>query len=125
MPRKQMALAGLGGGAERWAAPLFMAMLDDESLKIPARPGALGELGGMDSMQGKAWPESHTAHTHLSVFFNRHGLTSKTLNLANGKTNDVPAEIIAVKAWWQKYGSAFLEGGKVPNPKLTSVWFIS
>lgn len=113
------------GGAGRWAAPLLMAMLDDESLKIPARPGVVGEPGDGYSMQEEAWPESHTAHTHLSGFFSRHGLRGELLNLANGQTNDVPAEIIAVKAWWQKYGSAFLEGRKVPNPKLTSIWFVS
>ena len=121
MRRKEMALSGLSDGAGRWAAPLLIEFLDDESLKTPARSDA--EEVNVDIFV--TWPESHTAHTRLWGFFSRHGLPCELLNLAEGKTNDVPAEIAALKVWWQQHGRAFLEGRKVPNPKITLVWFSS
>ena len=113
---KESAIAGLGGSAGRWAAPLLIALLDDSQLRRPA------EENSSDSFLEK-WPESHLAHIHLSSFFTNHGLKSESRNLARGETNDVPAEIMNLKAWWKKHGDAFLAGRDVPNPKLSMLWY--
>ncbi|MEE8452519.1 MAG: HEAT repeat domain-containing protein [Thermoguttaceae bacterium] len=114
---KRVALAGIAGGGGRWAAPLLIAMLDDESLKRAAREDEPG------LRRSVTWPESHRAHTALCGYFWEHGLPGESRNLASGETNDVAAEIVSLRKWWKQHGKDFLAGKHVPNPKLTFVYF--
>ena len=113
---RQAAIDGLAQGADRWGAPLLVAMLDDASLRIEKHefplPGGASE-----------WPESHRAHSALYAFFFRFGLPGRMLNLAADQSNNVPEEIRGLKEWWKAHARDFLAGRSVPNPALTSVMY--
>ena len=58
---RDVALEGLAQGADRWGAPLLIALLDDPALKVEARgtkpEDILSPRGPLDN-----WPEWHKAH---------------------------------------------------------------
>lgn len=117
---REVVILGLADGADRWAAPLLISLLDDPSLKVEARGNPLP----FSRASLESWPEWHRAHSALFQFFGRHGLVGRVMNLYSGAPNDVPAEIARLKVWWQKNGADFVAGKNVPNPELTSVmWF--
>ena len=116
-------LDSLASGAGRWATPLLIALLDDPSLKIAARNSEDSFKLPVDTID--SWPESHLAHQALNNLLSRHGLKGRGINLADdSKGNNVPEEMARVKKWWAEHGVDFLAGKPVPNPNLTSVWFI-
>jgi HEAT repeat protein len=114
---RQAALNGIANGADRWGAPLLVAMLDDASLRI--------EKHEIPPLNGGAteWPEEHRAHAALCNFFSRFGLRGRTANLARGVSVNVPDEISRFKEWWKVNARDFLAGRSVPNPELTSVMY--
>jgi HEAT repeat protein len=116
VPLRESALAGLAGGAGRWAAPLIVALLDDPSLAKAARQ--------MEPLNVE-WPASHAAHSALHNYLARFGLPgSGWLNLRDGQTNDVPAEMTRARTWWREHGPEFLAGKDVPDPELSTVMYI-
>ncbi len=116
-PTRKLALDGLAQGADRWGAVLLVALLDDPALKVD-------EVGGV-ALRGHLgyWPEWHKAHSALEQFLARFGLKGRDINLAREPPNNVPEEIVRVKAWWKAHGAAFLDGKPVPNPELSSVMY--
>jgi HEAT repeat protein len=103
--------------ADRWAAPLLIALLDDRTLMLPGHAGLDG-LGGRGL--GK-WPDEHRAHAALWQLFANCGLKGPVVNLAQGESPDILAEIPRVKSWWKVHGEDFMQGKDVPNPNLTMV----
>ena len=99
----------------RWAAPLFIALLEDASLRreYPA------EFIGNDYIPAYA---SHTAHGALCSILGTAGLVGKWQNLAADGHFDLDEEIIRLKSWWKKHGKAFMQNQPTPNPKLTRVY---
>jgi HEAT repeat protein len=112
---REAALNGIANGADRWGAPLLVALLDDPSLRIEKRSFP-SPRGGQSE-----WPEEHRAHLALSTYFSRFGLRGHSVNLAQGLTADIPAEISRLKEWWKEHGRDFVAGRDVPSPDLTSV----
>ena len=115
---KQTALSGIASGGGRWAAPLLIAMLDDESLQYAARK----ETSGLGA--DVVWPAWHSAHTALMQHLNQHGIPGEMRNLYQGETNDVAAETVRLRQWWRQHGADFVAGKDVPNPNLTQVMYI-
>jgi hypothetical protein len=113
---RQAAINGLAQGADRWGAPLLVAMLDDASLRVEKQPFPSIGIG-----QEREWPESHSAHSALYGFLFRFGLPGRMMNLAAGQSNNVPEEITRLKEWWKEHSRNFVAGRNVPNPDLTSV----
>ncbi|MFM9961238.1 MAG: M56 family metallopeptidase [Planctomycetaceae bacterium] len=110
-------LSELSQGAGRWAAPLLIALLDDDSLRAAARREKTFGEGEVE------WPESHGAHSALYQYLYRFGLPGEMRNLYAHETNNVPEEIARLRTWWKTHGQDFVAGKAVPNPKLTSVWY--
>ncbi|MDB5347878.1 MAG: outer membrane protein assembly complex YaeT protein [Schlesneria sp.] len=113
---RELAIQGLANGADRWAAPLLIALLDDPALKVEARKM---EFTGRSSSD--TWPEAHRAHSALYSLFSRFELTGEWRNLYANQTNNVPVEMVNLRAWWKQHGVDFLAGKKVPTPNLSSV----
>ena len=116
---RQAAIDGLAQGADRWGAPLLVALLDDASLRMPKQPFPNIGIG-----EEREWPEWHRAHSALYAFFFRFGLPGRMMNLAAEQSNNVPEEIRGLKVWWKAHARDFLAGRSVPNPELTSVMSI-
>jgi HEAT repeats len=110
---RRTAIGELASGGGRWAAPLLIALLDDDSLVAPAH-----------KEQSIEWPASHGVHSALFSYFSRFGLPGKMVNLYNFETNDVAAETAGLRTWWEKHGTDFLSGRSVPNPNLTTVMYL-
>jgi beta-lactamase regulating signal transducer with metallopeptidase domain/HEAT repeat protein len=115
---RELTIQGLADGADRWAAPLLIALLDDPTLKVEARKM---EFTGRPSIEN--WPEWHRAHSALYSFFSRFGLTGEWRNLYGNQTNNVPEEITNLKAWWKQHGADFVAGKKGPTPNLSTVYY--
>ena len=118
---REAAILGLADGADRWGAPLLVALLDDPALKVAKIDDQKGIPGSQDAFV-QPWPEWHRAHAALFQFFSRFGLPGTGVNLVNGQPNNVSEEMNRLKAWWTAHGSDFLAGKPVPNPNLTTVF---
>jgi len=117
---RELTLDGMSSGADRWAAPLIIALLDDDSLKVKGKEIGFS-IRAADPSDN--WPESHKAHQALFMYLGRFGLQGEWRNLHQGETNDVSKEIRRLKEWWAQHGADFVAGKPVPNPKLTTVWY--
>jgi HEAT repeat protein len=102
----------------RWTVPILIELLGDATLRQSHRAEPPEEINGRQIR----WPDSHLAHTVLHAVLGRAGLAGRHLNLASGATLDLDAEITRLRAWWQTHGRAFLDGARVPDPQLTSVY---
>lgn len=121
---RELVIQGLANGADRWAAPVLIALLDDPALKVEAKKFDYGlAINGPGPAFIPGWPESHKAHSALYSLFSRFGLKGESRNLYLNQSNNVPDEIARVKAWWKQYGPDFLAGKAVPTPSLTTVWY--
>jgi hypothetical protein len=114
--------------ADRWAAPLLMALLDDPSLRVAARQDHDQNIP--NTLVIVKHPETHRAHGSLYYFLGRFGLPGEVNNYSwpgpsvdvkgEGPPHDVDKEMKRLKTWWTKHGADFLAGVEVPNPQLTS-----
>jgi HEAT repeat protein len=112
---RQAAINGLANGADRWSAPLLVALLNDASLRIEKHPFPAPRGGESE------WPEEHRAHSALYSFFSRFGLRGHFVNLAQGQSANIPEEVSRLKEWWKEHARDFVAGRDVPNPDLTAV----
>jgi hypothetical protein len=114
---RRLALQGIQE-AGRWAAPLLVELLDDQSLRVagsgPVRTASYGDM---------EWPDEHWAKSALGICLANAGLPSKSVNLAAGQ-NAPPLddEVIHIYDWWSDYGPDFLAGKEVPNPDVSIVF---
>src|SRR5262249_61503553 len=60
---RQAAIDGLAQGADRWGAPLLVALLDDASLRVEKQ-----SLPNISIGAEREWRESHRAHSALYAF---------------------------------------------------------
>lgn len=104
----------MGGKEKPWLVPLLIALLDDPRLIRPAHPE--------DSPTGESvvqdWPATHLAHDALG-----YSLGGTLVNLADldAKLPDLPAENVAIKAWWAKNRQDFIAGKPVTPPRITGL----
>ena len=113
------AIDGLGD-AGKWAVPVLVELLDDQSLRTTHR----GEAEPIDAFNG-IWPDSHKAYISLQLCLSNNGVKSTWMNLASGAKFNIDDEIRHLKEWWNNYGEDFLQGKTVPNPNLKDVYLLT
>jgi len=116
---REFAISSLAS-AGRWAAPLLVDLLSDPTLAIRHEEGEELGLGLLSK-----WPDSHRAHSALLSCLSKAGLKGRWINLyQDPPPEDIQVEIKRALDWWKKHGAEFLRGADVPNPNLTSVYYI-
>jgi hypothetical protein len=120
LDRRRAAIHALESTCAKWSLPLLVELLDDPTLR---KVQCLGSEGFLEEYGFSTWPDGHYAHQAIRVIFSHEGPPPQLLNGSGGTffRFDVDKEMVVFKAWWDAFGTDFLNGRPTPQTPLSPI----